>query len=135
MQVGCLDVVRNDQKVDIRVAVGIASGHGPEEPGTMEVGPRGELLSQTPDQLTPQTRQSNYRPSRKVVPVQQYHRRSAGQSLAHESAMDELLDDGTRVTWRNASDSGKLPPSDRLFESSQRLKQRAAHGGGDVKHW
>ena len=101
----------------------------------MEVGPRRELLSQPPDHLAPQTRQSNHRPSRKVVPVQQYHRRSAGQRLAHKSAMDELLDDGTGVTWRNASDGGELPPSDRLFESSQRLKQRAANGGCDVKHW
>gem|GEM_PF-2994792 len=73
MQVGRLEVVDHDQKVDIRVAVGVAASNGPEEPGAVEVGPCGEPFAQSPDQLASQAGQSEHRPCGKVAPVQHNH--------------------------------------------------------------
>ncbi len=134
MQVGRLDVVDHYQKVDVRVAVGIAASHGPKEPGTVEVGPRGEPFAQSPDQLASQTGQSEHRPGGEVVPVQHNHRRSAGDRLAHQSSLDEFLDDGAGVAGSNSSSSSEPSPSDRLLEAGQRLEQRAADGRRNVKN-
>ena len=87
----------------------------------MQVGPRREAIPQPPDQFPSQTRKSDHRSSREVVPVQQDHRRSAGDCLAHESAPDELLDDGAGIAGGDAGSSGELPPRYGLLEAGQTI--------------
>ena len=118
VQLGGAKIVGNDQQVDVgvavevdvEVAVGVAPGRRAEQPGAVALGPCGKPLAQSPDQLASKTGQSQHRPGGEVVPVQHDHRRSAGDRLAHQSSLDEFLDDG------------------------QRLEQRAADGRCDVEY-
>ena len=68
-----------------------------------------------------------------MIPVESDHRRSTSHGLEHETSLDELLDDGAGVAGSDPGRSGELPPGDGEFEPGQRLEQRAADGGCNVK--
>ncbi len=59
---------------------------------------------------------------REVVPIQFDHRRSAGHRLVHETGLNELLDNRTRMAGRDLSGSRELSPGNRLFEACEGLE-------------
>jgi hypothetical protein len=107
VQIGRSEVIGHDQQVDIGVAVGVPAGHRAEEPGAAQVGPRGQTLSQSPDQLASQTRQSQHRPGGEVTPVERDHRGSTSDGLAHQAGSDEVFDDSTGVAGSDPRGNGE----------------------------
>jgi hypothetical protein len=69
-----------------------------------------------------------------VVPVQRDHRGATCRRLAHEPGSDELLDHRAGIAGRDTGGSGELPARDGLFETCERLQERAANGWRYVEH-
>jgi len=121
VKVGRLEIFGDDQQVDIRVAAGVAASHGPEEPCTVQVGPRREPLAQPPDQFPSQPRKSEHRPSREVVSG------SAGPSMLGPATVSL-----TSPVWMSSSMTAlALPgrdasPQQRAAASLQAARSRAS---------
>ncbi|MEZ5382236.1 MAG: hypothetical protein R2754_10670 [Microthrixaceae bacterium] len=129
-----VEIVGDDQQIDVRRRRGVSSRHGPEDPGTSDVGPLGEALADSINQLAAESCKGHNRSGRQVPSVQLDQRGPSCRGLDHQPGFDQGSQYSAGVGWCDAGQVGDLPSTDRPFKGSQRLQQPSTHVWRHVEH-